>query len=118
VVPFVVAELDADCDPFMLHIYAALAEKARTLISEWTRVALAVKRPGSVAGQPDQSAGSSFAANPLPIIAQIDASVAISFHAIAVALNAHGVRCRGPAFIVAVAMARTRRGHGKATRPQ
>src|SRR6516164_9703647 len=26
-VPFIVAELSADADPFMLHLYAALAEK-------------------------------------------------------------------------------------------
>ena len=38
---FVVAELGADADPFMLHIYAALAEKGRVLISDRTRVALA-----------------------------------------------------------------------------
>jgi DNA invertase Pin-like site-specific DNA recombinase len=28
-VPFIVAELGADADPFMLHLYAALAEKER-----------------------------------------------------------------------------------------
>src|ERR1700710_2659633 len=33
-VPFIVAELDAGCDPFMLHIYAALAEKERMMIAE------------------------------------------------------------------------------------
>ena len=33
-VPFFVAELGADADPFMLHLYAALAEKERRLISE------------------------------------------------------------------------------------
>jgi DNA invertase Pin-like site-specific DNA recombinase len=36
-VPFIVAELGADTDPFMLHIYAALAEKERLMISERTR---------------------------------------------------------------------------------
>jgi len=30
-VPFIVAELGADADPFMLHLYAALAEKERRL---------------------------------------------------------------------------------------
>ena len=35
-VPFIVAELGADADPFMLHLYAALAEKERRLISERT----------------------------------------------------------------------------------
>src|SRR5205085_173903 len=43
-VPFVVAELGADADPFMLHLYAALAEKERSLISQRTRVALAAKK--------------------------------------------------------------------------
>src|SRR6266704_3583935 len=33
-VPFLVAELGPDVDPFMIHIYAALAEKERALISE------------------------------------------------------------------------------------
>jgi DNA invertase Pin-like site-specific DNA recombinase len=33
-IPFIVAELGADIDPFMLHIYAALAQKERALISE------------------------------------------------------------------------------------
>jgi DNA invertase Pin-like site-specific DNA recombinase len=37
-VPFIVAELGADADPFMLHLYAALAEKERRLISERTRL--------------------------------------------------------------------------------
>src|SRR3982075_988818 len=44
-VPFIVAELGRDADPFMLHLYAALAEKERRLISERTKAALAAKRP-------------------------------------------------------------------------
>jgi DNA invertase Pin-like site-specific DNA recombinase len=32
-VPFVVAERGPDIDPFILHIYAALAEKERAMIS-------------------------------------------------------------------------------------
>ncbi len=47
-VPFIVAELGADADPFMLHIYAALAEKERHLISERTRAALAAKKAQGV----------------------------------------------------------------------
>ena len=43
-VAFVVAELGADVDPFVLHIYAALAEKERRMISERTRAALAVRK--------------------------------------------------------------------------
>ena len=38
-VPFLVAELGADTDPFLLHLYAALAEKERRLISERTKAA-------------------------------------------------------------------------------
>src|SRR3954465_10662852 len=43
-VPFIMAELGPDADPFMLHIYAALAEKERRLISARTRAALAVAK--------------------------------------------------------------------------
>ena len=39
-VPFVVAELGADVDPFILHLFAALAEKERAMISTRTRAAL------------------------------------------------------------------------------
>ena len=54
-VPFIVAELGADADPFMLHLYAALAEKERRLISERTRLALGAKKAaGRKARQPAQ----------------------------------------------------------------
>lgn len=43
-VPFIVAELGADTDPFMLHIYAALAEKERRMISERTKAGLAAAK--------------------------------------------------------------------------
>jgi hypothetical protein len=33
-VPFLVAELGADVDPFVLHLFAALAEKERAMIAE------------------------------------------------------------------------------------
>jgi len=48
-VPFIVAALGKGVDPFMLHIYAALAEKERTLISERTKVALAAAKARGVA---------------------------------------------------------------------
>jgi DNA invertase Pin-like site-specific DNA recombinase len=38
-----VAELGRDADPFMLHLYAALAEKERRLIGDRTRAALQAK---------------------------------------------------------------------------
>jgi hypothetical protein len=43
-VPFIVAELGPDVDPFMLHIYAALAEKERRLIPSRTKAALQAAR--------------------------------------------------------------------------
>ena len=43
-VPFVVCELGPNADPFLLHIYAALAEKERSLISTRTKVALAAAK--------------------------------------------------------------------------
>ena len=44
-------ELGADTDPFLLHIYAALAEKERALISRRTKDALsAAKARGIVIG--------------------------------------------------------------------
>src|SRR5687768_11302048 len=52
-VPFIVAELGRDADPFMLHLFAALAEKERRLISERTRAALQAKRAaGAKLGNP------------------------------------------------------------------
>lgn len=48
-VPFIVTELGADVDPFVLHLYASLAEKERRLISERTKAALAVRKVSGVA---------------------------------------------------------------------
>ena len=105
-VPFVVAELGADCDPFMLHIYAALAQKERALISERTRLALAAKKAqGALLGNRTnlaearakgqvsiQKVADGFARNVLPVIAEIRAGGVTSFQAVAAALNARGVR--------------------------
>ena len=55
-VPFIVAELGADADPFMLHIYAALAEKERGPDrGPHPRGAGGKEGPGRQAGQPYQS---------------------------------------------------------------
>ena len=51
-VPFIAAELGADADPFMLHLYAALAEKERRMISTQTKDALrAAKARGVTLGR-------------------------------------------------------------------
>lgn len=47
-VPFIVAELGADTDPFVLHLYAALSEKERKLISQRTKEGLAVVKSRGV----------------------------------------------------------------------
>jgi DNA invertase Pin-like site-specific DNA recombinase len=105
-VPFIVAELGADADPFMLHLYAALAEKERRLISERTRSALAQrkvqgKRLGNPRNAKDAAAlgraaqvseADRFAANVLPVIDAVRASGVTSLAGIANALNARGVR--------------------------
>ena len=52
-VPFIVTELGIDTDPFMLHIYAALAQKERALIAARTKAALkAAKARGVKLGNP------------------------------------------------------------------
>src|SRR3954465_10834365 len=105
-VPFIVAELGADADPFMLHLYAALAEKERRLIAERTRTALAAKKAGGAAlGNPrnlgeagtlgrrtQASEAERFAANVLPIVAEIRACGVRGLEGIATALNGRGVR--------------------------
>jgi DNA invertase Pin-like site-specific DNA recombinase len=104
--PFIVAELGADADPFMLHLYAALAEKERRLISERTRAALASrKQSGTKLGNPRNTADAAakgrevsireaerFAQTVLPVVHAIQRSGVISLRGIASALNNRGVR--------------------------
>jgi DNA invertase Pin-like site-specific DNA recombinase len=103
-VPFIVAELGADTDPFMLHIYAALAEKERSLIAQRTRDALkAAKARGVVLGNPNlddvrdravaslKASADRFASNVAPIIREIQSSGVASRRGIARSLNARGV---------------------------
>lgn len=103
-VPFVVAELGADVDPFILHLFAALAEKERAMIATRTRDALArakargVKLGGPKLAQARKAAVEAIeanadrhASNVLPIIREIQRAGATSLRAIADALNARGV---------------------------
>jgi DNA invertase Pin-like site-specific DNA recombinase len=108
-VPFVVAELGSDVDPFILHLFAALAEKERALISVRTKAALAAaKARGVTLGNPrltetrqaahkaaavaNEAAADQHAANVLPIIRQIKRAGATTLREIANALNERGVR--------------------------
>src|SRR3954469_13282514 len=105
-VPFIVAELGRDADPFMLHLYAALAEKERRLISERTKAALRVKKAaGASLGNPTNlhaagllgrraqaQAADDFAADLVPVIRAIRNTGSNTLKAIAIALNGRGIR--------------------------
>jgi DNA invertase Pin-like site-specific DNA recombinase len=55
-VPFVVTELGADVDPFVLHLFAALAQKERALISQRTRAGLEGAKLGGWTAGSERSA--------------------------------------------------------------
>jgi len=103
-VPFVVAELGPDVDPFILHLFAALAQKERAMISARTKAALAAaKARGVTLGSPElpkarknavttiKALADQHAANVVPIIREIRRAGATSLHQIADALNARGI---------------------------
>lgn len=106
-VPFIVAELGVDADPFMLHLYAALAEKERSLISARTKAALAAaKARGVKLGNPRLAevkgraisgriaAADDYAASVLPVIRAIQASGTSSLRGIARELVARKIETR------------------------
>ena len=129
-VPFIVAELGRDADPFMLHLYAALAEKERRLISERTKAALVVRKAtGAKLGNPTniRQAGAmgratsaatadEHARSLLPLLRMIRVEGAQSIGAITVALNERKVpTARGTRWhvsSVANLLARARRLEG------
>jgi DNA invertase Pin-like site-specific DNA recombinase len=100
-VPFIVAELGRDADPFMLHLYAALAEKERRLISERTKAALAVRKAtGAKLGNPSNvreagaigrtaliNAADEHARSMLPILRTLRAEGALTIGAVTRSLN-------------------------------
>jgi DNA invertase Pin-like site-specific DNA recombinase len=104
-VPFIVAELGADTDPFVLHLYAALAEKERNLISQRTTEALkAAKARGKKLGNPTnldkarETAAQTitiradrFASNVAPVIAQIQSKGIKTLRGIADELERRGI---------------------------
>jgi len=103
-VPLWVAELGPDVDPFVLHLFAALAEKERALISTRTRQALAAaKARGVLLGNPRltearevaigavKTAADAHAANVLPVIQHARRAGATTLRQIADALNARGI---------------------------
>ena len=103
-VPFLVVELGSDVDPFILHLFAALAEKERAMISTRTRAALAAaKARGTKLGGPKLAeararavvsivAGADrLAANVAPIIREMQRAGMNTLRDIAEALNARGV---------------------------
>jgi DNA invertase Pin-like site-specific DNA recombinase len=93
-VPFIVAELGNDVDPFILHLFAALAEKERALISRRTKDALAAaKARGVQLGNPELAAANGAAARERaealrPILAELSE---LSATAAAAELNARAV---------------------------
>jgi DNA invertase Pin-like site-specific DNA recombinase len=104
-VPFIVAELGADADPFMLHLYAALAEKERALIATRTKTALrAAKERGVTLGNPrlaqaravangrKKAEADRTASEVMPVIESIRQARATSLREIAAALEARGIR--------------------------
>jgi DNA invertase Pin-like site-specific DNA recombinase len=105
-VPFIVAELGRDADPFMLHLYAALAEKERSLIAERTKAALASKRAGGAKlGNPTNlplagalgratqiAAADEFLSGLLPVVLAIRQTGAQTLEAMSQALNQRGIR--------------------------
>lgn len=124
-VAFIAAELGSDTDPFMLHIYAALAEKERRLIGQRTRDALAAARArGTILGGyrggpvPDARLGGeatkrqadAFAREVGPVARKLRADGS-SLRAVATELEARGIRTpRGRAWsaaAVANVLART-----------
>lgn len=104
-VPFISVELGANADPFMLHLFAALAEKERALISTRTKAALqAAKARGQVLGNPrlanarkaaadaNRAAADAAAAKVLGIVREYHEVLGLSLRTTAEKLNESGIK--------------------------
>jgi DNA invertase Pin-like site-specific DNA recombinase len=109
-VPFIITERPS-IEPFMLHVYAALAEEERRMIAERTKAALAAAKArgtnkkgeplqlgnpkldeaGKRGNQANKDAADRHAANVLPIIREIEQAGVRTLREIAAALNARGI---------------------------
>jgi DNA invertase Pin-like site-specific DNA recombinase len=93
-VPFIVAELGPNVDPFMLHIYAAVAEKERRMIGERTKLALAAaKARGVKLGNAEQARANELIANDFAesLRSEIMPIINLPSRQIAGILNARGI---------------------------
>lgn len=115
-VPFIVAAIGKDADPFMLHIYAVMAEQERRAISERTKAALAsAKARGTILGgwrggpvvdhrkgvEAIQAAAGAFRADVCPMIQDLHGQ-GLSLRQIAAELDRQGVKTsRGKAWTAA-----------------
>jgi DNA invertase Pin-like site-specific DNA recombinase len=103
-VPFLVVELGADVEAFMLHLHTALAERERKTISERTKAALsAAKARGQRLGNPrladaraianahHKVGAETFADTVAPAIREAQAAGANTLRQIAAALNGRGI---------------------------
>jgi DNA invertase Pin-like site-specific DNA recombinase len=103
-VPFISVELGADVEPFLLHLFAALAEKERAMISARTKAALAAaKARGVVLGGPrlaearalsnaaQKAEADAHARSVMPAIHEAQAAGAKSFRQLAAALTGRGI---------------------------
>jgi DNA invertase Pin-like site-specific DNA recombinase len=103
-VPFISIDLGADVEPFLLHLYAALAQKERAMISERTKAGLAAARArGVVLGGPNlaevragvlarqKAEADAHAVAVMPAIREVQAAGATSLRQIAAALIERGI---------------------------
>ena len=95
-VPFIVTELGADTDPFILHLFAALAQKERALISQRTKEGLkAAKARGvklggwNVGSERSRREAQELADRMKPVMEEL---AALSAHKAAAELNRRGIK--------------------------